>query len=225
MYAAEHVRLMEFCVQQVYSQLDQTNLESTYNYAKELQLTLLLRACEYFIITNQIPNYQVSELETQKITCASYDYHDRDYPHNPNPRHLTQQKVVIIGHHQCGKTTLWNLLLNRPFENKYQETTSFDFNYHVQTLPSGDFCNLQIWDSIGKEKFSNNVNMNHDMYYFHKTNILLLCFAFDDRTSFEYVRDYLFPKIDEDYNSKFHVMLLGLKLDCEHQVMRKEALG
>jgi small GTP-binding protein len=212
---------MEICVKEIYNELNQTNLDSVYEFAKERELPLLQKACEHYIVINQVPNYDSPELElqVQQNTRVCYDNHE--YTTSQSNRSFDLVKTIIFGDQECGKTTLWNRLLEQPHRVEYKATIGVDFGAIIWRLPYDNLVNTQIWDTAGVPRF----RVITESFFNTSFKIAAVCFAFDRYASFEYAKDVLLGKRLKDYIEQGRkVLLVGLKHDTKHVVRRSEAL-
>ena len=61
-------------------------------------------------------------------------------------------KVILVGESGTGKTSLINVSVGLPFQDKIESTSSSSFFQKAITIESKQYA-LNLWDTIGQEKF------------------------------------------------------------------------
>ena len=69
-----------------------------------------------------------------------------------------------------------------------------------------------IYDTAGQERF-NAINES----YYQKADAILLVYDISDRKSFEQIKNYYCPKIEELCKKNIPIILLGNKTDKENE--------
>jgi len=130
-------------------------------------------------------------------------------------------KVIIIGDHNCGKTSLVNRFLdeNRPMEE--QATIGVDFMTKYYTNSNGKRIKLYLWDTAGQEAFRSVVQL----YYKNLAGAVLVFDVTRPKTfrNLNYWLNELQTK--DDNETPVPMLLLANKIDKTEQriVGRKEA--
>jgi small GTP-binding protein len=119
-------------------------------------------------------------------------------------------KIVVFGRTKCGKTSLLNRFTNKTVEN-----------YHDKTVKLfGETCIFYLWDTVGPDCYC-----TRSTYFYRYTCGGLLCFAINDRHTFEYIfqKDGLLEFCREYL--KGIPILVGCKKDLENErkVSKEEA--
>ena len=113
-------------------------------------------------------------------------------------------RILMLGDSNVGKSTLVNIL-----RRKKQETyapTIFDNIYHYLEI-DGDFYQLDIRDTSGAPEYSNLITR-----HLNEVDLVLMCYAVDNRTSFYNLGSYWKQKV-----SDVPIILLGLKIDLRYE--------
>ena len=130
-------------------------------------------------------------------------------------------KVIIIGNHSCGKTSLVNRFVdeNRPMEE--QATIGVDFTAKYHTINNGKKIKLYLWDTAGQEAFRSIVQL-----YYKNIAGAVLVFDVTNPKTFRNL-SYWMEEMKTNNNNETPVpmLLLGNKIDKTQQrlVGRKEA--
>jgi Ras-related C3 botulinum toxin substrate 1 len=114
--------------------------------------------------------------------------------------------VNIAGDDSVGKTTLLITYTTNSFPEDYIPTM-FD-NYSANIMVDGVSVSLGLWDTTGQEAYDRLRPLNYP-----DTNVFLLCFALDDRTSFDNVKNKWYPELQQ-YAPSVPIVLVGTKLEC-----------
>lgn len=113
-------------------------------------------------------------------------------------------KILMLGDSSVGKSTLVNILRGKT-QNKYAPTI-FDNIYHYLEIEE-EYFQLDIRDTSGAPEYSNLITT-----HLNNVDLVLICYAVDNKTSFYNVGSYWIEKIKD-----VPTMLLGLKIDQRYQ--------
>lgn len=113
-------------------------------------------------------------------------------------------KILMLGDSAVGKSTLVNILRGKT-NNKYAPTI-FDNIYHYLEIDE-DYYQLDIRDTSGAPEYSNLITT-----HLNNVDLVLICYAVDNRTSFYNIGSYWKEKVKD-----VPLMLLGLKIDLRYQ--------
>ena len=91
-------------------------------------------------------------------------------------------------------------------------TTSLDFIPKSFQLSDGSVVNCLIYDTAGQERY-NSINES----YYRKADAVLLVYDISERKSFEKIKNYYCPKIEENCKKNIPIILLGNKTDKENE--------
>ncbi|RLU22034.1 hypothetical protein DMN91_006413 [Ooceraea biroi] len=142
---------------------------------------------------------------------------------NRNSQRSTLLKVVILGDGGVGKSCLMNRFVSNHFDEHSFHTIGVEFlNKDIEI--NGETYTLQIWDTAGQERFK-----TLRTPFYRGSDICLLTYAVDDRTSFENLKlwksEFLkFADVQE--GSTFPFIVVGNKVDVpesDRQVSTEEA--
>ncbi|CAL1538100.1 unnamed protein product [Lymnaea stagnalis] len=146
---------------------------------------------------------KISEMPLQESDCA------------------VTYKVLIIGDHAVGKTSLLSSLTNRGFQERVLPTVGVDFVTRIFEV-DGALIQLQIWDCSGLERFRSITNRQ-----FKGVQGLVLVYDVTNEMSFKSLKHWLKSINIEHENRKNSyeptpVVLCGNKCDriCDKKVSR-----
>ncbi|ELP86433.1 Rho GTPase, putative [Entamoeba invadens IP1] len=97
-------------------------------------------------------------------------------------------KIVMVGDGAVGKTALCSTFVNNQFPQDYIPTV-FDNFSRLQTV-DGEQVTMSIWDTAGQEEYDKLRPMSYP-----NTNILIICFSIDSRSSFGNVSQRWLPEV------------------------------
>jgi small GTP-binding protein len=119
---------------------------------------------------------------------------------------MKSPKIVVVGDGSVGKTCLLLVYARGVFPDEYVPTV-FE-NYKTVVSMGGQDYAVQLWDTAGQEELESIRTLS----YSH-TDVFLLCYAVDDRTSFDNARDKWMMELRLHTREKLNVLLVGLKTD------------
>jgi len=114
-------------------------------------------------------------------------------------------KIVLIGNGQVGKSSLLSTFLGKDIHERDQVLEMYSCRWKTE---SDDDIALQIWDRADK---SDAVQRIEEMIY-PNTDVFLVCFALNDRKSFESVSKWT-AGIRAEVSSPVIIGLIGTKAD------------
>ena len=91
-------------------------------------------------------------------------------------------------------------------------TTVLDFIPKTFQLSDGSVVNCLIYDTAGQERY-NSINES----YYQKADAILLVYDISKRKSFDQIKNYYCPKIEENCKKNIPIILLGNKTDKENE--------
>jgi small GTP-binding protein len=97
---------------------------------------------------------------------------------------IAQFKVIFIGDSAVGKTSLMNALLGEAFNTK-QLSTSYAQLRTMRSIQDGRVFQFQLWDTAGTEAYRALTRL-----FFHDVDIVILCYAVNDRASFNNLEEW-----------------------------------
>ena len=144
-----------------------------------------------------------SYISSNNINKTEYDY-------------LT--KVIIVGEHKSGKTSLIRKGLDPQYQNEeYEPTIGFEFFNLVVKLKDKKI-NMKIWDTCGQEVYRAIVSS-----FYRGTDLACLVFSMTNRKSFTSLGEWL-SDLRAEINPHAPILLIGTKNDLkeEQEVNEKE---
>ncbi|ELR19123.1 RAB36 member RAS oncogene family protein [Acanthamoeba castellanii str. Neff] len=156
-----------------------------------------------------------------RATCLKSDFHEdvrkiadeADAKGNPQSR---AEKVIVVGDHSVGKTSLVRRFCEGKFTDQYKATIGVDFIYQKYRILKQDFT-LHIWDTAGQEQFR-----CISKAYFRGASGSILAFDLSSKESFDNTRAWL-EEVLREVTPGHKVFLVGLKDDLPHAIDKAEA--
>jgi len=127
-------------------------------------------------------------------------------------------KLIIIGDSGSGKTSIINRLTYNEFIDTYEPTIGVDFKVLKKQTKLGE-VRIMLWDTTGQERFNSIVSS-----YFRGSDGVLLCFALNDKESFENLNKWL-DMIKINCQPKTSIILLGTKSDLTNKIDHKNIIA
>ena len=112
-------------------------------------------------------------------------------------------KILLLGDSFVGKSTLVNIL--RKKKQQDYAPTIFDNIYHYLDIDDSSY-ELDIRDTSGAPEYANLITSN-----LRDVDVVIICFAVDNRVSFYNVKSYWCQKV-----IRIPTILLGLKIDLRY---------
>ena len=131
-------------------------------------------------------------------------------------------KIILIGSSSVGKTSLFNTLQGRMFDERTPITIGVDFAALVLTDEINErneetkTFKVQLWDTAGHETFRSIVKN-----YYRNSQIILLCFDLTNRASFAELDSWM-DEINSIIDKHVYICLVGLKSELEPVVNKDE---
>jgi len=117
----------------------------------------------------------------------------------------TPVRLVSVGDGAVGKTCLLLVFKGDPFPEDY-EPTIFESHHEMRKFQGKNYC-LHLWDTAGQEEYDRLRPMSYS-----KCDVVLVCFALNDRETFNNVSEKWFVEIQE-FAPKAAILLVGTKSD------------
>ena len=128
---------------------------------------------------------------------------------NLNVNYDIFSKVVIIGDHQVGKSSIAKKLTKKTFSDKYTPTSGYDFYPYIIKIED-KYINFQIWDMCGMESYRSAL-----FNLYRNATIGILVYSITDFESFKNLDNWIIEMKKNAANSK--IILLGNKCDEEEK--------
>ncbi|GAB5592491.1 hypothetical protein Unana1_07391 [Umbelopsis nana] len=132
-----------------------------------------------------------------------------------------RKKLVVVGDGGCGKTSLLVVYQKKEFPVKYVPTVFENYISLVQ-LDNGKSVELALWDTAGQEDYDRLRPLSYP-----ETDVVLICFAIDQPTSFSNIQDRWLPEVIH-FCEKIPLILVGMKIDLrknEKRISDLNAIG
>ncbi len=131
---------------------------------------------------------------------------------------VTTWKILVIGEGAVGKTSIATRYTTGGFKESHLMTVGANFMLKNLEI-NGQTVKLSIWDTAGQEKFRKVVES-----YYKGGSGVLICFAINDRRSFEAL-EYWYSSTQKHLGTNAKYVLVGNKSDLEsdREVKKEEA--
>ncbi|KAI9270406.1 small GTPase-binding protein [Phascolomyces articulosus] len=133
---------------------------------------------------------------------------------------VTRKKLVVVGDGGCGKTSLLVVYQEGAFPETYVPTVFENYIANVQL--DNKVVELALWDTAGQEDYDRLRPLSYP-----ETNVILICFAIDQPTSFKNVLDRWLPEVTH-FCENVPKLLVGTKIDLREdqgRIAQLNALG
>lgn len=127
-------------------------------------------------------------------------------------------KLLVLGDVSVGKSNFLFRFIEDKFLDNHLPTVGFDYKSQIITLPDKSVVKLQIWDTVGEEKF-----MSINQSLLAKVHGVILIYDITDQTSFEHITNWL--KIIREANENASLILVANKCDEEDKRVVSEEEG
>mmetsp|Transcript_14702 Transcript_14702/g.16325 ORF Transcript_14702/g.16325 Transcript_14702/m.16325 type:complete len:233 (-) Transcript_14702:147-845(-) len=130
-------------------------------------------------------------------------------------------KLILLGEGEVGKTSLFLRWTSGTFNSNHNTTKKAYCKNKKINFPTGERCELSIWDTAGQEKY-------HSLMptYYRSAAAAMLMYDITSRTSFDRVQSWVaeLRRVVGD-DTKITLVILGNKMDLERsrKVDKKDA--
>ncbi|KAI8393728.1 signal transducer [Radiomyces spectabilis] len=134
---------------------------------------------------------------------------------------VARKKLVVVGDGGCGKTSLLVVYQKGAFPERYVPTVFENYIANVQ-LDNGKVVELALWDTAGQEDYDRLRPLSYP-----ETDVVLICFAIDQPTSFSNVQDRWLPEVTH-FCENIPKLLVGMKIDLrenQNRIAQLNAMG
>ena len=124
-------------------------------------------------------------------------------------------KIILLGDSSVGKTCLLNLYIKNEFTMQYKATIGADF-LTKQLVRKNSSINLQIWDTVGSEKYH-----SIGSAFYRNCETCILVFDLTNADSFKNVetwRKEFLSSLNPPEGDKYPFVLFGNKSDMEGDI-------
>uniref|UniRef100_H2YUK9 Small monomeric GTPase n=1 Tax=Ciona savignyi TaxID=51511 RepID=H2YUK9_CIOSA len=124
----------------------------------------------------------------------------------------THLKIVVLGDGGCGKTSTVTRYSQDQFSKSYEPTLGVEFYLKRIVLPGNKNVTLQMCDVGGQ-------TLGGSMFdkYIYGANGFIMLYDITSNQSFENIDSWLTSSKAVEYTTEPHYMLVGNKVDLEHQ--------
>lgn len=127
-------------------------------------------------------------------------------------------KLLILGDVSVGKSNFLFRFIENQFIDNHLPTVGFDYKSQIITLPDKTVVKLQIWDTVGQEKF-----MAINKSLLAKVHGIILIYDITDQDSFEHINNWI--TIIKEANENASLILVANKCDIEDKRVISEDEG
>ena len=127
-------------------------------------------------------------------------------------------KLLILGDVSVGKSNFLSRFIENQFIDNHLPTVGFDYKSQIITLPDKTVVKLQIWDTVGQEKF-----MAINKSLLAKVHGIILIYDITDQDSFDHINNWI--TIIKEANENASLILVANKCDIEDKRVISEDEG
>ena len=127
-------------------------------------------------------------------------------------------KLLILGDVSVGKSNFLFRFIENQFIDNHLPTVGFDYKSKIITLPDKTVVKLQIWDTVGQEKF-----MAINKSLLAKVHGIILIYDITDQDSFDHINNWI--TIIKEANENASLILVANKCDIEDKRVISEDEG
>lgn len=127
-------------------------------------------------------------------------------------------KLLILGDVSVGKSNFLFRFIDNQFIDNHLPTVGFDYKSQIITLPDKTVVKLQIWDTVGQEKF-----MAINKSLLAKVHGIILIYDITDQDSFDHINNWI--TIIKEANENASLILVANKCDIEDKRVISEDEG
>ncbi|RYG65147.1 GTP-binding protein, partial [archaeon] len=129
-------------------------------------------------------------------------------------------RYIIIGDTAVGKSSLMLQFTERKFNEEHDMTLGVEMGSRKVQLASGEFINVEIWDTAGQESY-----LSITRSYYRGADGCLLVFDLSNKLSFENLSMWLSEARQNSNNPNLVILMIGNKADLtsKRQVSAEEA--
>lgn len=127
-------------------------------------------------------------------------------------------KLLILGDVSVGKSNFLFRFIENQFIDNHLPTVGFDYKSQIITLPDKTVVKLQIWDTVGQEKF-----MAINKSLLAKVHGIILIYDITDQDSFDHINNWI--TIIKEANENASLILVANKCDIEDKRVISEDEG
>ena len=124
-------------------------------------------------------------------------------------------KIVFVGEHGVGKTSLIRRFVHQNFSEFYRATIGADFAHKNVTLDGGVEVDLHLWDIAGDERFGSVMNL-----YYQEAVGAVVVFDVGRKSSYEMApvwKKDIDMKVVASENRPIPCLLIGNKVDIQQE--------
>lgn len=118
-------------------------------------------------------------------------------------------KLVFLGEHSVGKTSLITRFMYDSFDTSYQATIGIDFLSKTVYLKDRTL-RFQLWDTAGQERFRSLIPS-----YIRDSSVAIVVYDITNKTSFEQTTKWV-NDVRKERGNNVIIMLVGNKVDLEN---------
>merc|ERR1711879_631035 len=144
----------------------------------------------YYLIFTVIQHFNIYSILIRKMAATSHN----------------KFKVVILGEHATGKSSLVTRYVYNKFEGAYMATIGIEFVSRSMNLEDRSVI-LQLWDTAGQEGFGSIIPS-----YIRNCDVAIVVYDITDSKSFEKINQWI-SKVREEVGDDAIIMLVGNKID------------
>ena len=123
-----------------------------------------------------------------------------------------QVKTVLLGESGVGKSCIILRYINGIFSSTHSSTILSTFSSKKIKFDENTLITLNIWDTVGQEKFRAITKINYQ-----DAAVIILVFDLTNKTSFNVIKDYWYPQVKGNAPENVILVLVAAKCDLENR--------
>ena len=123
-------------------------------------------------------------------------------------KHPQRVKILTIGYCTTGRTSVLNVLANRPFDPHQGPTLGVDF---VSIVSEDDMFKIRIYDTSGVSG-----ELKNTVQFYKSADVVIFVFSVESRESFDKLEDFI-GDVKINCGSNIERLLTGNKTDCANR--------
>ncbi|KRX01649.1 P-loop containing nucleoside triphosphate hydrolase [Pseudocohnilembus persalinus] len=117
-------------------------------------------------------------------------------------------KIILLGNPNVGKTSIIQQFTQSEFRLATQKTQKLDYSYKKVQLNDKSLAKLQIWDTVGQEKF-NSMSKN----YYKNAHAAIIVISLENQNSVEQLEKWLLALNQSSAHPSLQKIVIANKID------------
>jgi len=123
-----------------------------------------------------------------------------------------ENKVVLIGESGVGKTCIIEQFIRNEFNENIASTIVTQFSRKDFEFPRGEKITLDIWDTIGQEKFRSLARI-----FYKNAKAVIIVYSITNKQTFDEAKNYWYEQVKQNCYSDVIIAIAANKCDLYEQ--------